>query len=220
MRRKVAARMMKSLVPAFIVLFTAGLEDVRACMGPHQRMFPTCEINAPHGDERTTMTIVYVNSGNALSSVTPGSDGIVTEVVDVEISLADKPHYIVLSNGKPIIWRFTGRIDAISRVIVLGSQFNGATRSGVVGVPRDRVIFPETDMQKLRSRSRSSCDSFYGACEASAYFDVPKAARMHLAGDAPAERYGVDQFIERLRGDVIKIPQDDSVEVGERDGWK
>ena len=218
MRRKVAARMMKSLVPAFIVLFTAGLEDVRACMGPHQRMFPTCEINAPHGDERTT--IVYVNSGNALSSVTPGSDGIVTEVVDVEISLADKPHYIVLSNGKPIIWRFTGRIDAISRVIVLGSQFNGATRSGVVGVPRDRVIFPETDMQKLRSRSRSSCDSFYGACEASAYFDVPKAARMHLAGDAPAERYGVDQFIERLRGDVIKIPQDDSVEVGERDGWK
>ena len=98
--------MMKSLVPAFIVLFTAGLEDVRACMGPHQRMFPTCEINAPHGDERTT--IVYVNSGNALSSVTPGSDGIVTEVVDVEIGLADKPHYIVLSNGKPIIWRFTG----------------------------------------------------------------------------------------------------------------
>jgi hypothetical protein len=81
---------------------------------------------------RKRTAVVYVNSGSALSSVTPGSDGMVTEVVDIEIGVADKPHYIVLSSGKPIIWRFTGRIDAVSRVVVLGSQFNGATRSGVI----------------------------------------------------------------------------------------
>lgn len=43
---------------------------------------------------------------------------------------------------------------------------------------------------------------------------------MQLAGDAPTERYGVDQFVERLKGDVIRIPQDGPVESGERGGWK
>jgi hypothetical protein len=212
MRLEVTTRMVKSLSLAFILLLAARMENAQACMGPHQRTFPTCEISAPRSDERTA--VVYVNGGSALSSVTPGSDGMVTEVVDVEIGVADKPHYIVLSSGKPIIWRFTGRIDAISRVVVLGSQFNGATRSGVVGVPHDRVVFARTEVEKLKSRmtTRSSCDSFYGACEASAYFNIPKADRMHLAGDAPSERYGADQFVERIRGDVIRIPEDGWIE--------
>jgi hypothetical protein len=203
-----------------LLLFAAYVENAHACSLPHQRTFPTCEISAPRSDERTT--VVYVNSGSALSSVTPGSDGLVTEVVDIEIGVADKPHYIVLSSGKPIIWRFTGRIDAISRVVVLGSQFNGATRSGVVGVPRDRIVFAKTDLEKLKNRmqTRSTCDSFYGACEASAYFDIPKADRMELAGDEPPGRYGVDQFVERLRGDVIRIPQDGWIEVGKRESWR
>jgi hypothetical protein len=218
MRLEITTRMVKLLLFAFVLLLTIRLEDAQACLGPHRRTFPTCEINAPHKDERTT--IVYVNGGNALSSVTPGSDGIVTEVVDIEIGVADKPHYIVLSSGKPIIWRFTGRIEDISRVVVLGSQFNGATRSGVIGVPRDHIVFAKTDFEKLKSRPRTSCDTFYAACEASAYFDIPKADRMQLAGDAPAERYGVDQFVERLRGDVIKIPQDGPVEAEKRGGWK
>src|SRR5215831_2971772 len=218
MRQEVATRMVKSLILAFILLFAARLENAHACMGPHQRTFPTCEISAPRSDERTT--IVYVNSGNALSSVTLGSDAIVTEVVDVEIGVADKPHYIALSSGKPIIWRFTGRIDAISRVVVLGSQYNGVARSGVVGVPRDRIIFAKTDIEKLKNRTPTSCDSFYKACEASAYFDIPKADRMQLAGDAPSERHGVDQFIERLRGGVVRIPQDGWVEAEARGRWQ
>jgi hypothetical protein len=215
----VAMRIVKSLILAFILLFAACLENARACAVPHRRTFPACEISAPRSDERTT--IIYVNSGSALSSVTPGSDAIVTEVVDIEIGIADKPHYIVLSSGKPIIWRFAGRIDAISRVVVLGSQFNGATRSGVTGVPPDRILFAKADMETLKQRMpQSTCDSVYAACEASAYFDIPKAARMQLAGDAPSERYGVDQFVERLRGDVIRIPQDGWVEAGERGRWQ
>jgi hypothetical protein len=202
------------------LLFSGHSENADACLWEHIRTFPACEISAPRGDERTT--VVYVNSGSALSSVTPGSDELVTEVVDIEIGVAEKPHYIVLSSGKPIIWRFTGRIDAISRVVVLGSQYIGATRSGVVGVPHDRIFFAKTDIDKLRKwmQTRSSCDSFYFACEASTYFDIPKAARMQLAGDAPSVRYGVDQFIERLRGDVLRIPRDGWVEAGPRGDWQ
>src|ERR1700722_18138008 len=217
MRRQITKRTVKLLIFLF---FSAHLENAQACMWQHIRTFPTCEISAPRSNERTT--VVYVNSGSALSSVTPGGDGIVTEVVDIEIGVADKPHYIVLSSGKPIIWRFTGRIDAISRVVVLGSQYNGATRSGVVGVPHDKILFVKTDMEKLRKwmQTQSSCDTFYLACDASTYFDIPKAARMELAGVAPSERYGVDEFIERLRGDVVRIPQDGWVEAGLRGGWQ
>jgi hypothetical protein len=218
MQRAVVTKLVKSLILTFILVFAARLENAYACMEPHQRTFPTCEISAPRSDERTT--IVYANGGSALSSVTPGIDAVVTEVVDIEIGVADKPHYIVLSSGRPIIWRFTGRIDAISRIVVLGSQYNGATRSGVVGVPPDRIVFAKTDMEKLKNRTRTSCDSFYSACEASAYFEIPKAARMQLAGDAPSECLGVDQFVERLRGGVIRIPQDGWVEAEARGQWQ
>jgi hypothetical protein len=210
--------MLKPLILAFILLLAARAENAHACMTPHVRTFPTCEISAPHGDERTT--IVYANSGNAHSSVMLGSDAIVTEVVDIEIGVADKPHYIVLSSGKPIIWRFTGRIDAVSRVAVLGSQYNGATQNGVVGVPRDRIIFAKTDIETLKNRTPTDCDSFYSACEASAYFDIPKADRMQLAGNARSERCGVDQFLETLRGGVVRIPQDGWVEAEARGRWQ
>jgi hypothetical protein len=103
---------------------------------------------------------------------------------------------------------------------VLGSQYNGAARSGVVGVPRDRIVFAKTDMEKLKNRRPTSCDSFYSACEASAYFDIPKADRMQLAGDPPSERHRVDQFVERLRGSVVRIPQDGWIEAEARGRWQ
>ncbi len=218
MRRAAAMNMVMLLFLAVTFVFIVRPENAHACYGPHQRTFPTCEIDAPRSDERTA--VVYVNGGSALSTVTVGDDSIVTEVVEIEIGTADKPHYIVLSSGKPIIWRFTGQINAISRVVVLGSQYNGATRSGVVGVPRDRIVFPKTDTEKLKNRPWTTCDSFYSACEASAYFDIPKADRMQLAGDAPSTRHSVDQFVERLRGSIIRIPEDGWAEAEARGRWQ
>jgi hypothetical protein len=207
--------MVKSLILASILLLTVLIEHADACMGPHIRIFPACDISTPRDDER--VTIVYANSGTGLSSVTLGSDAIVTEVVDIEIGVADKPHYIVLSSGKPIIWRFKGRIDAISRVVVLGSQYNGAARTGIVGVPRERVVFTEPHMQTVQW---NSCISQYSACEASAYFNIPKADRMRMAGDEPSERYRVDQFVEHLRAGVVRIPRDGWVEAEARGRWQ
>jgi hypothetical protein len=210
MRQEVARRTVNSFILALVLLSTAFIVSAFACWGPHTRIFPACEISAPRGDERTT--IVYANSGEGLSSVTLGSDAIVTEVVDVEIGVADKPHYIVLSSGKPMVWRFSGRIDAISRVVVLGSQYNGAARAGIIGVPTDRVVFVKPDMERLKTLQWTSCRSFYSACEASAYFDIPKAASMRIAGDEPSERLGVDQFVEHITAGVVRIPEDGWVE--------
>jgi hypothetical protein len=203
---------------AFILMFAGLLENATACLGPHTRVFPICEISAPRSDERTT--VVYANGGNALSSVTLGSDAIVTEVVDIEVGIADKPHYIALSSGKPVIWRFTGQIDSISRVVVLGSQYDGAARTGIIGVPRNRIVFANPNMEKLKAVGWNTCLSRYSACEASAYFDIAKADRMQLAGDEPPGRDPVDQFVEHLRADIIRIPQDGWVEAEARGRWQ
>lgn len=211
------SKLLTAIFLASFLLVGPLVDSALACLGPHQRLFPICEISAPRTNQRT---VIYANSGKGLSSAALGSDAIVTEVVDIEVGLADKPHYIVLSSGKPIIWRFNGRIDSISRVIVFGSQYAGATKAGVIGVPKDRVIFTKPDIDKLRAINRHSCLSIYIACEASAYFEIPKADRMQLAGDEPRRRHRVDQFVEHLRAGVIRIPEDGWVEAEARGRWQ
>jgi hypothetical protein len=179
------------------------------------RMFPVCEIDAPRTDER--VTVIYAAGGKRLSSATLESGAVVTEVVDVEIEPADKPHYIVLSSGNSIIWRFTGHIDTISRIVALGSQYNGPTHAGIVGVPKERVSFVKTDLAQLKKVQVHSCLQLHAACEPSAYFDIPKVTRMELAGPLPQERYRVDQLVEHTSAELIRIPGDETVMAGGRD---
>ena len=182
----------------------------RACMGPHERVFPVCSIPTPRDAERTTL--IYANSGKALASVSLGSDAVVTEVVDVEIAPADKPHNIVLSSGKAIIWRFSGRVDLVSQVVALGSQYDGGKTIGIIGIPQERIVFPDIDETELKKVQRTSCTSIYTACEGSAYFNIPHAARMRLAGPSPASRFHVDQFVEIPKAGTIRIPEDGWIE--------
>jgi hypothetical protein len=213
MTRMIAGRLLTIVVSTYLVVW-AETDGAAACSGPHTRVFPTCEIDAPRADERTT--VIYANGGKALSSATLGSDSVVTEVVDVEIEPAEKPHYIALSSGKPVIWRFTGRVDTVSRVVVLGSQYDGTARAGVVGVPKERVTFAKTDLEALKKVQHHSCLSLYRACELSAYFDIPKADRMELAGPAPQHHHPVGQFVEHLRAGLVRIPRDGTVEAEAR----
>jgi hypothetical protein len=102
----------------------------------------------------------------------------------VEIAAADKPHNILLSSGKAIIWRFFGRVDLVSQVIALGSQYEGNKIIGIVGIPQDRIVFPDIDENALKTVPLTSCTSIYAACEASAYFDGSWPA-IGLNADAP-----------------------------------
>ncbi len=198
---------------------TVLASDAMACFGADARMFPACEISAPRPDER--VTVIYANSGKGLSTVTLGGDDVVTEVADVEIGVADKPHYIVVSSGKAIVWRFTGRVDTISRLVVLGSQYDGAARTGIVGVPRERILFSMPDLKQLLGKpGRNWCLSVYRACEASAYFDIPRANQMVMPGALPAQRHPVEQFVEHLKAGIIRIPEDGWVEAGGRGWWR
>lgn len=195
-----------------VIALSALSGPAAACLGALTRVFPTCDIGAPRDDER--VALVYAYSGDALSSVSIGTDENVTEVVDIEIGAADKPHYIALSSGKRIIWRFSGRTDTISRVIVLGSQLSGAYRAGVIGVPQERVRFVGPDINALRKAPIAVpiCHWFYFACDLSTYFDIPNAGRAQLAGDPPDHRHAADQFVEYIKVGTIRIPEDSNIE--------
>src|SRR5262245_9044053 len=168
----VAARAAANLFGLIALLVTLQASPATACGGPHTRTFPACEISAPRDDER--VTAIYAHGGQGLSSIALGDDERVTEVVDIEVEVADKPHYIALSSGKPIIWRFTGRVDTVSRVVVFGSQLSGSSYAGIVGIDPGRILFTKADLEKLKSIRATTCDSFYRACEISSYFDVSK----------------------------------------------
>lgn len=204
----------KVLMSLVCIISLAHTNKAAALCTANERVFPVCDINSPTAEERTT--VIYAYSGEGLSSVSLGGDKVVTEVVDVEISAAEKPHYIVLFHGKALIWRFSGRIDTISRIAVLGSQLEGANHVGVIGVPKNKIQFITPDIDALKKFQIYWCTSLYVACESSAYFDIPKADRMKLVGPEPAHRHAVDQFVEHFRAGIIKIPEDGWVEEEER----
>ena len=204
----VAVRTFVYLLGLIALLVTTQTKPAVACAAPHIRVFPVCEFSTPRGNER--VTAIYAHGGKGLASVALGSDDLVTEVVDVEIEAAKTPHYIALSSGKPIIWRFTGRVDTISRVVVFGSQLISSNHAGIVGIERSRILFTKADMDGLRKVPLTSCHSSYNACELSTYFDIPKASRMKLAGPEPTHRLRVVQFAEQFTAGTISVP---------RDGW-
>ena len=181
--------------------------------------YPGCDIPAPSPDER--VTTVFAERGQGLSSVTLGADSTFTEIVDIEVEAADRPHYITLASAEAIIWRFSGRVDTIARVIVFGAQQAGHEKNGVVGIPRERIVFLETDREIPDPRGGWTFNyAWHSACEPSIYFDIPFARRSMRLGppnnwskDAPTypNRFAVDQHIHQQRAATLRIPQDGNI---------
>jgi hypothetical protein len=88
----------------------------------------------------------------------------------------------------------------------------GRNAVGIIGIPQERIVFPHLDANGLKTVPQTSCTSMYAACEASAYFKIPAAARMWLAGSRPASRFHVDQFVEIPKAGTIGIPEDGWIE--------
>jgi hypothetical protein len=89
--------------------------------------------------------------------------------------------------GKPIIWRFSGRLDLVSRVIVLGSQYRDNTKFGIIGIPRNSIFTPDANITAVTDLPWTTCTSKYYVCEASVYFNIPEADRMEVLGPTPQE---------------------------------
>lgn len=97
----------------------------------------------PQAGANDEVVVFGTYSGIGLSTVQIGPDNSVVTVAQVEVQPGGTPLYVALTSHETVIWQFTGAVDRVSRVLVSGySNGKAAPRSGVVGIPKDKVTFP------------------------------------------------------------------------------
>ena len=93
------------------------------------------------------LVLFGTGSGTRQATVSlAGDDGDVTNVADVHVEPGDEPLYIVLTSYSSMLWRFSGAIDRVVRVVATSTRRAdnsgaGLGGSGVTGVPKERVAF-------------------------------------------------------------------------------
>lgn len=100
--------------------------------------------NLPRASEAAEVVLISGYEGDGVSTATIGPQDVVTRTAAVHVSPGRQPLYLVLASFTPMIWRFTGAIDRLERVVL--SSNRSVTPQGVplvaaVGVPADRVTF-------------------------------------------------------------------------------
>lgn len=101
-----------------------------------------CGFPKPSASARVVLLAVY--EGLALSTAGIGGDGEVVEVIDVAIEPGERPLYVVAVSYESIVWRFSGAVDRVERVVADSIQRVGKDkpRAGVAGLSAGRVHFP------------------------------------------------------------------------------
>lgn len=110
---------------------------------PAPTKYPLCDVPPATADE-TIVAIRDASDSAPRSNLVLG--GFATElarVIDVEVGEGEHRYYVVVSAWGPVIWRFKGKVEQISRVIVLGSERLGRDIAGVVGIGAERIVFPK-----------------------------------------------------------------------------
>jgi Ca2+-binding EF-hand superfamily protein len=104
----------------------------------------------PKASESAKVMLLGAYETQSLSSVALGSQDEVTGVGNIVVERGDDPLYIVIATYRPTIWRFYGATERVERVVVMASRtFNDKAAhkqvplAGVVGLPAERVSFPQ-----------------------------------------------------------------------------
>lgn len=105
-----------------------AIEQIKAC-------------GIPMPKENTQVVLVGAYVGAGLSTVSIGDDEDATSVIDISVESGSKPLYIVLTSYEANIWRFSGAVDRIERVVACAFKTGtgGAPRVGIMGVANDKV---------------------------------------------------------------------------------
>ncbi len=201
---------------------------------PGPTKYPLCDL-PPANDSEMVVAIRDASDSALRSNLVLG--GFATElarVIDIEVDEGEGRFYIVVSSVGPVIWRFKGRLEQVSRVVVMGSERLGHGAAGVVGLPKDRIVFAKpggkayvTDRSVL-----TTCGFEAKACHPSHYYfrypvpgderrvvtrlsrwwDVVQATDAEL-GPAPAGSVP-PSYLEETR--LVTIEKKDSGAVGVR----
>ncbi len=111
-----------------------------------QMQSAACGMPAPSAE--TDVAVVSLYEAEALSSATIATQDQVTEAVMLTIEPGDKPLYVVALSGAAMIWRVTGAVERVERLVVssnTGLVANGTPTivplMGETGIPKDRALF-------------------------------------------------------------------------------
>lgn len=100
----------------------------------------SCDVVAP--TPGALIHVVTGYEGNALANVSIGGQDRVTETAELVIEPGDKPLYIVVASYELVIWRVTGAVDRVERIVVQSAVGSSDIRSGAVaGLPAEKVTF-------------------------------------------------------------------------------
>ncbi len=160
---------MRTLIAiSFFAFFFGG--SALACPGADDERyhFPSCVIPLPEADEK--VTIVHGRGPSELSSHHLGEPKKRTKLVTIQIAENNSKNYLVLSAYEQTIWRFIGNVRKVSKAIVLGATGIGPDGAGVIGLPKDRVIFTSPDLAALSSVGQTSCTRMFKACTPAQWF--------------------------------------------------
>lgn len=115
----------------------------------HERQAKTKQACAmPQPSAAATVLLLEVYDGDALSTVTIGSQWIATETGSIDIEPGTGPLYVVISSYTPVIWQLSGAVDRVERLVLAGES-TGPNESvpgktpliGATGVPPERIVF-------------------------------------------------------------------------------
>lgn len=99
-----------------------------------------CKVTPP--GSQAELHVVTGYEGHALSSVSIGGQDQVTQIVDLVIEPGDRPLYLVVASFELVIWRITGAVDRVERIVVQSGATASDLRSGgVIGLPAERISF-------------------------------------------------------------------------------
>jgi hypothetical protein len=95
----------------------------------------------PPATPDTQVVAFGVYESQAMSSVSVGGMDHETGIIDVEIEPGDRPLYLILSSYDPMIWRFSGATQRVSRVALSTTARTsaGTPMAGVMGLDKDRL---------------------------------------------------------------------------------
>lgn len=103
-----------------------------------------CVFPALNDNEKLTVYSTY--EGVKTTNINLGAE---TWIVDVNVSPGTEPLYVVLPSYAPVIWRFSGAVERVSKVVPTSliradNSGVGTGGSGVVGIDSSKVSFLES----------------------------------------------------------------------------
>ena len=102
----------------------------------------------PAASAGASIVLLGVPAGDALSTVTISSQDVTVDTAQIVIEPGDDPLYLIVLGIRPTIWRITGAVERVERLVLAGTMTgpNSSDRQqkpimGATGVPAERVTF-------------------------------------------------------------------------------